>query len=434
VIVAVAIAVPCALLSPLVNGEIKKSAPVVEGTCFETIEVNLHDVSALGIFSGAGPIYSSFVTLSDGTVVVGSRDNNVYFLDSTAVKKAMESRDVDVLPSAKAAVSAPTARNVPVASSEAETGTVRKKAVFKTEHGVTSTPALTPEGTVVLGSDDGNVYFLNPDGTKKVSFFTPAPVIGSPAIMSDGTVLIGSFDGNLYFLNPDGTRKASFPVGATTATPTILRDGTISVGSLNGNIYFLDSEGNQEGIFKTGGAVRSSPVQVDDNTLVVGSDDGYVYFLNPKDKKEFKTKDIVKFKTGAAVSAPATVLADKTIVIGSADTFIYFLRPDGTKIAQFKTGNAVLTKPTILNTGKGEEPLVVVGSVDGSVYFLNRHAELKAVYRTQGYIKSSPISIGDRAVVIASTEGYNGSVYFLQLSPGATHKEKRSIQVACRQK
>ena len=47
------------------------------------------------------------------------------------------------------------------------------------------------------------------DGTQKWSFTTGGGVISSPAIGADGTIYVGSVDGQLYVLNPDGTQKWS---------------------------------------------------------------------------------------------------------------------------------------------------------------------------------------------------------------------------------
>jgi len=73
---------------------------------------------------------------------------------------------------------------------------------------VYSSPAIGSDGTVYVGSDDGNLYAVNPDGTEKWHFTTGIPVRSSPAIGPDGTVYVSStrslpkvafgFESNLY--------------------------------------------------------------------------------------------------------------------------------------------------------------------------------------------------------------------------------------------
>jgi outer membrane protein assembly factor BamB len=51
------------------------------------------------------------------------------------------------------------------------------------------------------------------DGTEKWHFTTGGDVYSSPAIGTDGTIYVGSNDNNLYAINPDGTYKWHFTTG-----------------------------------------------------------------------------------------------------------------------------------------------------------------------------------------------------------------------------
>ena len=68
---------------------------------------------------------------------------------------------------------------------------------FKTGGWVTS-PAIESDGTIYVGSDDNNLYAINPDGSKKWAYATNGVVYSSPAIGSDGTLYFGSDDGYFY--------------------------------------------------------------------------------------------------------------------------------------------------------------------------------------------------------------------------------------------
>src|SRR5476651_897531 len=48
------------------------------------------------------------------------------------------------------------------------------------------------------------------DGLIKWGFATGSQVVSSPAIAADGTIYIGSLDGKLYAINPNGTKKWAF--------------------------------------------------------------------------------------------------------------------------------------------------------------------------------------------------------------------------------
>jgi len=157
-------------------------------------------------------------------------------------------------------------------------GTLKWK--FKTEGGIDSSPAIGQDGTIYVGSDDGNLYAINPNGTLKWKFKTKSVVSSSPAIGPDGTIYVGSLDHNLYAINPNGTLKWKFETGYWIAfSLAIGQDGTIYVGSGDGNLYAINSDGTLKWKFKTGSAIGSSPAIGQDGTIYVGSRDHNLYAI-----------------------------------------------------------------------------------------------------------------------------------------------------------
>ena len=69
---------------------------------------------------------------SDGTIYVGSSDNNLYAINPDGSKKW----------------------------------------AFKTGDYVDSSPAIGSDGTIYVGSNDSYLYAINPDGSKKWAFDT----------------------------------------------------------------------------------------------------------------------------------------------------------------------------------------------------------------------------------------------------------------------
>ena len=100
---------------------------------------------------------------------------------------------------------------------------------------IDSSPAIDTDGTIYVGSDDENLYALNPtDGSLKWKNTIGGGMRSSPAIGTDGTIYVGSADGNLNALNPaDGSLKWQYTTGYIIeySSPTIGADGTIYVGS-----------------------------------------------------------------------------------------------------------------------------------------------------------------------------------------------------------
>jgi outer membrane protein assembly factor BamB len=56
------------------------------------------------------------------------------------------------------------------------------------------------DGTIYIGSWNGNLYAINPDGSLRWKFATGSTVDSSPAIGNDGSLYFGSEDHNLYAL------------------------------------------------------------------------------------------------------------------------------------------------------------------------------------------------------------------------------------------
>ena len=106
-----------------------------------------------------------------------------------------------------------------------------------------SSPALLGDGGLVVGWGDG-VYALDPPTTPggqptlrwKLS---TGLVISSPAVGADGTVFVGSTDGNLYGINGQtGHQKFAFNVGRpVNSSPAIGSDGTVYFTADDGNLY-----------------------------------------------------------------------------------------------------------------------------------------------------------------------------------------------------
>ena len=271
------------------------------------------------VFQTSSYSCSSPAIAADGTIYVGSWDDNLYAVNPDGTEKW----------------------------------------AFKTGRVVNSSPAIAADGTIYVGSRNSNLYAVNPDGTEKWAFKTREDVDSSPAIAADGTIYVGSRDNNLYAVNPDGTEKWVFETGGDVASsPAIAADGTIYVGSWDVNLYAVNPDGTEKWAFKTGSGVCSSPAIAADGTIYVGSWDDNLYAVNPDgtEKWAFKTRDSIDD------SSPA-IAADGTIYVGSLDDNLYAVNPDGTLEWFFRAGGDMNSSPAIAADGT-----IYVGSWDGNLY------------------------------------------------------------------
>lgn len=272
---------------------------------------------------------------------------------------------------------------------------------YTTGNSVASSPAVSADGTVYVGSQDGRLYAINADGTLKWRYETGAEIYSSPAIATDGTIYVTSWDDHLYALNPDGTLKWSYVVGDTTvgsggySSPAIASDGTVYVGSFDDHLYALNPDGTLRWRYATGDDIDSSPAVASDGTVYVGSADDKLYALSPDATLRWS------YTTGGNVDSDPAIAADGTVYVASNDGNLYALNPDGTLKWSNTTGGG--SGPVV-----GADGTVYVGS-DGKLYALNPDGSIKWHYDTSDVIHSSPAVASDGTVYLDSF--YNGQFY-----------------------
>lgn len=116
---------------------------------------------------------------------------------------------------------------------------------------VTASPAIGTDGTVYTASFDGMVYALDPQtGLPRWTFQTRDHVYGGPALAQDASgatsvVVVGSTDGGLYGLSPEGKLlwryETADPIRSSPAIGVGPDGEQIAyVGSSNGRLYAID--------------------------------------------------------------------------------------------------------------------------------------------------------------------------------------------------
>lgn len=268
---------------------------------------------------------------------------------------------------------------------------------FPTGDVVRSSPAIAADGTIYIGSYDNRLYAVNPDGSVKWSYQTGGNIPSSPAIAGDGTIIFGSSDDSIRALNPDSTLQWIYPTsGDVYSSPAIAADGTVYCGSNDDYLYALTSAGVLKWRFATGKDIQSSPAIGSDGTVYVGSDDGTIYALNP-DSGTIKWGSL----TNGDVPASPAIAADGSIYVGSTDKLLYALDPSGTRKWQYATGDKVRSSPAVNANGT-----IYFGSDDNFLYALNPDSTLLFQYEVDNDIESSPTIGPDGTIYFVSNDGY----------------------------
>ena len=245
---------------------------------------------------------------------------------------------------------------------------------FETGAGIESSPVIGADRTIYIGSHDGKLYAVNPDGTEKWHFDAGDPlyderwdvskaIMASPAIAKDGTIYIYSSANHLFAVSPDGTEKWRFYLKWQNdfwSSPTIGSDGTIYIGSarddesedFTSGLYAINPDGTEKWHFELGSGVTTSAAIADDGTIYIGAadassdksipDTGKILAIDPSGEKKWE------FETELWMESSATIGPDGTIYIGSGrEGKVYALNPDGTQRWHFQTGDGVSAIPTV---------------------------------------------------------------------------------------
>jgi outer membrane protein assembly factor BamB len=305
---------------------------------------------------------------------------------------------------------------------------------FQTGATVDNAPAIAADGTVLIGSWDGRLYAINPDGSLKWSYdvdsggITTAVAIAadgtiyfgagtylyaisptgslswryqntfelssSPAIAADGTIYVGSFvDLNLCAVHPDGTLKWRKDNASGMCTPAVATDGTIYVGSNDHRIYAIRPNGTTKWTYQTGNEVHGSPAVGEDGTVYIGSGDSYLYAMNPDSSLKWR------YRTDDAIFSPSTIAADGTVYIGSDDGYLYAIDAEGTAKWRYHTGGWIRTGAAIAADGT-----IYFGSYDSCLYAIDPDGSLRWRCATGGPVTSSPAIAADGTVYFGSRD------------------------------
>lgn len=193
---------------------------------------------------------------------------------------------------------------------------------YPVDNYVDADPAIGNDGTIYIGSDNGNLYAMYPNGTLKWTFGTGDDIRGPASIANDGTIYFCSWDDYLYAVYPNGTlrwKTKPWWYGSQT-NPSIGEDGTIYV-SWGARIFaFNPDNGDVLWEFEVGGSIGKSSIAIcADGILYVGveigdRDGGEILAVNPDGTERWRKRISNEF---ADDSSPA-IAEDGSIYIVSS--------------------------------------------------------------------------------------------------------------------
>lgn len=282
---------------------------------------------------------------SDGAVIFGSDDGNVYAVDTATGRQRWMHRTNGPVSSSPAVAEGKVfalSYDGHLHALNAKTGELLWK--FATEgerrfearglHGMQprmqtfadmfdvylSSPAVA-EGAVFFGSGDGHVYAVDAaTGALRWKLRTGDVVHASPAV-ADGAVFIGSWDGKLYAIDSRSGRQLwvfqggldplMFNQQGFQSSPAVV-DGVVYSGSRDAHMYAIDARsGRERWRFSTGSSwVNSSPAVQGGRVYFATSDTALYHVLDAA-----AGKPVLERSTQAYVFGSPTIAGD-TVLLG----------------------------------------------------------------------------------------------------------------------
>ncbi len=244
---------------------------------------------------------------------------------------------------------------------------VERPRPFRAQRPSVTSPIVTDDGTIYVGSTDNRLYALFPeDGAVKDGWPLIAPNdVGTPVIATtadeQGDSIYFVSGGKLYGVSLDGASQSTFaPATSIHSIPAIGEDGSIFFGADDEKVYALYSGGTSNDIrwrFNTGENVSSSPVIGVRGDVYIGSESSRVYCLT--------TNGVLRWSvsTKRPVHSALSIGADGTIYAGSDDKNMYAITADGQVRWKFPTGGRVRSAAAIDSEGT-----LYFGSTDKKIY------------------------------------------------------------------
>ncbi len=302
-------------------------------------------------FPTGSVIESSPAIGEDGTIYVGSNDNNLHAINLDGSPKWSYNCGVDWFSSP-----AVDENSIIYIGGGSSLYALYPNGSLKWEKPlagrVVASPTVGKDGTIYActGDNQGKVYAINPDSTTRWECSLNEFIYSSPALSPNDSVLVGCLDGKLYCIYNGMVRWTYATGNMIHGSPLIhkydyiyndalRRSYEIFVTSLDGYLYRLNMQGAELGKQYVGGEIYSSPALAWDNIkcglwIYVTSTDSCLHAVNHTFIKSWK------YKTAGPIRSSPAVDANGVIYFSSGDGYLYAINPDGSLKWRFQIGNS----------------------------------------------------------------------------------------------
>lgn len=247
---------------------------------------------------------------------------------------------------------------------------------YQTGARVFASPIVGHDGTVYVGSLDGQFVALNPDGSLKWRYSAGQKIYPS-ALVAGSSVIFGTHHKELVSLSLQGQPRWKLPLqDVVDASATLGPDGKVYVVA-NG-AYAVDLLGRLHWHKPTADHVRTAPVIHPARLVIIGTTEGSLIALQPDGSLAWEVS------LGGAIEGAASIGDDGQIYTGTGRGEIVQVDQAGAVRWRFQTGAEVRATPAIARDGT-----IIVGSYDGNVYAISPSGALRWKVATGGRVRAS---------------------------------------------
>ena len=275
---------------------------------------------------------------------------------------------------------------------------------FTTDVGIFSTPVVSADGTIYVGSADNALHGLDRTGKQVWSFTTDGIIDTAPALLASEpgigeSLVLGAGDEMLRRVRtdpdvPESERvvwelEALPPAAGSTqlvswweGSPNVGPDGTIYQGNTGSQAYAITPDGQVKWATEAANAVWTVPVVDERSTTYWGSVDARIFALDAAGEQLWQRTTL-----GYVTSSPAMDTSG-VLYQGSFDGSLYALdRANGSVRWKYQTGDHIYSSPALIEDADGTLQQVVIGSTDGLLHSLSPDGQVLWTYDTGAPIR-----------------------------------------------
>ncbi|MCD6328048.1 PQQ-binding-like beta-propeller repeat protein [bacterium] len=286
--------------------------------------------------------------------------------------------------------------------------------------GMVCTDIIVAEDRAYFGCEGGFLYCVSTDGKMLWSFETRGTRVGAPAIAGE-RLFFGSEDNNLYALNPiTGQQVFRFDAKSEITTTPCIADGRVFFSSRQGDIFALKSDfGKELWVYEDDSGNSSSPV-TDGVDVYVGTDSGKLLAIDAK------TGGLKwSYDAGNAIRSAPVISGDR----------VFFACWDGGLFGLLKSAphQTFVTQLDgfIKSTPAVSGAWIIAATMNGLVYAIDAASgEILWSNKCADVLEASPIVASDGRIYIG---GWDGGFTALDVETGKVLVERfLGSMISCR--